>query len=212
MVHDPDVGIDQDDARQLLIWTKTFLYDCELLGKVESSTPAEDPDSKEKCQGCDGLLEVEWNYCPSCGQALKLVCSNCNRKLEDGQKLCGWCGTPVRVLCSEEKHASIIEYRSLCKSAWFDGVVNIRERELMEQKRLALGLSDTEAHEIEEDIAPRDALEYTHLVEGVLFGDGIITEQERHFLNEKKVSIGLDAWVAKEIEDALCSMIGNQSE
>ena len=57
----------------------------------------------------------------------------------------------------EEEHergkldAKVEEYRSLCKGAWLDGIVNDCERELLEKKRIELGFSQEEAQAIESE-------------------------------------------------------------
>jgi len=73
----------------------------------------------------------------------------------------------------------------------------------LRNKQLELGLRDEHAHQIETEVAPYNVLEYIHAVEAVLFGDEVITSQERLFLTKKAEELSIDPWVAQQVEDAL---------
>jgi uncharacterized membrane protein YebE (DUF533 family) len=94
------------------------------------------------------------------------------------------------------------EYRVYCEGSYLDGVVNIRERNLLDNKRLELGLTTEQADKIERQCAPENVVEYSRFVEGVLI-DGIITEDERAFLQKKIKELNLDSWVAEQIEQTI---------
>ena len=49
-------------------------------------------------------------------------------------------------------------------------------------------------------------MEYTRLVEGVLV-DGIITKDERAFLQKKAAELNLDSWLADQIEETSVEQI-----
>ncbi len=195
-----------DEAMQMLIWTRSFLYECGLVpsGHQQDSPPKADQPQKS-CAGCSGSIKEEWAYCPGCGMRLSLTCRSCKRILMPDFRICPYCETQVP-LCSEqaqqisEKVRS--EYAILCRGAWLDGIINARERLLLNQVRLELGLSDAEADDIEQREAPPGVINYLRLVEGAL-ADGVISKEERAFLNRKAASLGIDPADANELEEAL---------
>ena len=119
-------------------------------------------------------------------------CPCCGADLQSNWNYCPQCGAALR---ARE------EYRILCKGVYADGVANVRERILLERKRIELGLSWAEARSIERGCAPRNVLDYSRLVEGVSV-DGVIDEAERAFLRKKAQQLGIDEWLAGQIEQA----------
>ena len=103
------------------------------------------------------------------------------------------------------EHPAKDEYRFLCRGAYLDGIINVRERRLLDKKRMELGLSTEEAELIERKCAPDNVVEYTRFVEGVLV-DGVITEVERAFLEKKARQLHLNPGLAREIEEVALAM------
>ena len=195
--------LDEDDAMQMAYWLKIFLYDCELAGKPPAVPPVhKEARSFTECPCCSEPLKNTWNYCPQCGAGLRVTCEVCHRALAHDFKICPYCETVVQrrgVAVTDEVRKAREEFRILCVGAYLDGVVNIRERRLLENKRLELGLSTEEAERIKRDCAPDNVIDYTGLVEGVLV-DGVITDAEHAFLQKRAKEMKLDEWVAGQIE------------
>ena len=196
-------ALDRDDAREMAYWTKVFLYDCELVGEPPTIPPVpKDQSSPEKCSHCGCPLEEQWRFCPQCGIAMKMVCDACHRKLHPEFKICPYCETRVTWHAAgqdDETHRAQEEYRVLCVGAYLDNVANSREKALLSKKRLELGLAVEQAELIERACAPENVVEYTRLVEGVLV-DGVITDEERGFLESKAGNMKIDPWLAEQIE------------
>ncbi len=203
------------DACEIMYWTKLILYDCELAGaKREVLQVPEEQRVLSTCPMCEASVVEDWNYCPSCGGPLKLVCMNCQRALAPTFRICPYCETRVkREERSENKEIQSArkEYRITCEGAYLDGVVNFRERKLLNDKRLMLGLSDAEAYEIERQCIPPNILEYTRLLEGVLV-DGKIDDHEREFLTTKAKELGIDSWTTRQLEEVSLHLLGGVIE
>jgi RNA polymerase subunit RPABC4/transcription elongation factor Spt4 len=198
-------ALDESDAMQMAYWLKVFLYDCELVGRARTIVPIPaEARSLAACPYCNDPIKGDWKFCPECGIALKVTCSACHRVLAPDFRICPYCETKVRrrghVETDEAKRAQE-EYRVLCIGTYLDGVINVRERRLLDSKRLELGLTEDQAEKIERQCAPANVVDYTRLVEGVLV-DGIITDEEREFLQQKAKELNLDSWIAKQIEEA----------
>jgi hypothetical protein len=212
-----DTGIvDEGDAMQMLYWTKVLLFDCELAGEAPTVLPVpEEKRSKDECPYCEEPLKSEWNFCPECGAALKITCDACHRVLAPDFRICPYCESHVLRKGTAEPDSiqkAREEYRVLCIGSYLDGVINLRERSLLDGKRLELGLTSDEAEKIERDCAPENVVEYTRLVEGVLV-DGVITEEERSFLQKKAAELKIDNWASGQIEEVVDALrkksIGN---
>ncbi|MHA2231105.1 MAG: toll/interleukin-1 receptor domain-containing protein [Candidatus Hodarchaeales archaeon] len=181
--------LDSSSAMEMFHWLKILLYDCELVSTVHQgkeqlnyNKDAEKQTAPKKCSRCDQKIKKIWQYCPWCAAPLNV---------------------PVSAFVHEEKDdakRAREEYRTLCKGVYLDDVVTLRERELLNEKRLELGLTAEEAVRIENECAPKNIVDYTLLVQGVLV-DGMISEPEYAFLEEKRRELGVDQWVAKQIEE-----------
>ncbi len=203
---DSSNSLDEDDAQQMLFWTKIFVYDCELAGKSDTVKPVPGPILIYKdCPCCTQPLETDWNFCPECGVALKVVCEACQRPLAPDFQICPYCETPVTLRGGPDMdrvRKAKEEYRILCTGAYLDGVMNARERALLDKKRLELGLSADDVESIERQCSPANVLEYTHLVEGVLV-DGKIDDAEAAFLQKKAEQMKIDSWLARQIHEGV---------
>jgi len=197
-----DNNLDEKEALQTAHWLRVFLFDCELIGQAIKITPLHEPaNNNEICSYCNKTVNAEWIFCPQCGGSLSLKCSTCRRPLDPNFKICPYCETaiPKRGKAeNQEEDQAREEYRVLCVGAYLDGVLNIRERQLLEKKRLELGLSNEDATIIERQCAPPSVIEFTHLVECVLLDD-LINEEESVFLERKAQELKLDSWVAQQI-------------
>jgi RNA polymerase subunit RPABC4/transcription elongation factor Spt4 len=197
----------QDDAMQMLIWTRTFLYESELVSFEADALHCTQQTAVvvRVCSGCDESVQDGWIYCPFCGIRLSLTCRSCKRNLNPDFRICPYCETKVP-LCSdhliEVDEKARQEYAILCRGAWLDGVINAKERVLLDAIRLELGLPEDEAEKIEIQEAPPGVMEYAGLVEGTL-ADGYISEAERQYLERKAIELGVDLEVARELEQAL---------
>lgn len=200
--------LQEKDAMQMAHWLRIFLFDCELIGQKMKVAPLSDDETKlEACSHCQLGVQAVWKYCPHCGWPLRVTCNTCRRPLAHDFKICPYCETPLPKrgdIEDDEVSRAREEYRILCVGAYIDGVLNIRERQLLDKKRLELGLSAEDALQIERQCAPPNVVEYTRLVEGV-FVDGLITEEEAHFLQQKAREFKLDSWVAEQIVDYVVS-------
>lgn len=196
-------SLDEGDAMQMTYWLKVFLYDCELAGGAPTVVPVpKEARSLEECPFCKEPIKGDWKFCPECGVALKVTCEACHRVLAPDFRICPYCEAPVHRRGSaetDEGKRALEEYRILCMGTYLDGVINIRERNLLDNKRLELGLTTEQAEKIERQCAPENVVEYTRLVEGVLV-DEIITEDERAFLEKKAKELNLDSWTTDQIE------------
>ena len=96
-----------------------------------------------------------------------------------------------------------------------DGVLNVREKQILEKCRVKTGIDQGTADRIQRECAPPANLSYHNYVESAHI-DHIITLEERRFLDRKAEELGIDEWVKKEIEDAfqdqLLSTIETTSE
>lgn len=202
-------SLDEGDAMQMAYWLKVFLYDCELAGGAPTVSPIpKEARSLEECPYCKEPIKSDWKFCPGCGVALKVTCEACHRVLAPDFRICPYCETAVSRRGISETDASQRaqeEYRIYCVGCYLDGVINIRERNLLDSKRLELGLTTDQADKIERQCAPENVVEYSRFVEGVLI-DGIITEDERSFLQKKIKELNLDSWIAEQIEQTIIEM------
>jgi RNA polymerase subunit RPABC4/transcription elongation factor Spt4 len=195
----------EDDARDIAFWTKNLLYESKILGvDIRQRKPAIPSNPINVCASCNSSTTEDWHFCPQCGYSLKLECMACHKALQAEWRRCPYCDSPVRKTheTSADIHKLEDEYRTLSRGAWLDGVVSIRERRLLDEKRLELGLGSDVADRIERECAPPNVVEYSRFVEGVLV-DGIITDVEREFLDKKALQLGIDPWIAKQTEETL---------
>jgi len=179
---EPDI----DDALDMSRWTKAFIYDCELMKRKGMSVDAPKAEPKSgnvaTCEGCDCQVQEEWKFCPSCGVPTRLECHSCKNKVMEKWKVCYFCEEPLVKAESSDAYRVRWEYATICKGAWMDGVVNVEERAFLNKIQLELGIPASEAHDIEERVAPKELIEYQHYVEGFLV-DGEITAAERDYLD-----------------------------
>jgi hypothetical protein len=198
-----------DEAQHMFYWVKLFVYDCELAGEASKVAPVpEEERALQECPCCHFSLEAPWNYCPDCGAALKVICQACHRTLAPDFKICPYCESRVihqGVADMDRAQRAKEEYRVLCVGAYLDGVINIRERKLLNKKRLELGLSSAEAENMERQCAPENVFEFTRLVEGV-YVDGVIDETEKAFLKKKAEKMKVDSWVATQIIEEVIAL------
>jgi len=92
------------------------------------------------------------------------------------------------------------EYENICKGCWFDGIVNIKERQYMEFKRRELKLTFKEATEIENRVANKETIDYTREVEKII-SDGKITSSDRDYLKIKAKELGISPWLQNQVEE-----------
>jgi RNA polymerase subunit RPABC4/transcription elongation factor Spt4 len=53
-------------------------------------------DEEYKCSNCDKQAEADWNFCPFCGEPLKLKCPKCGKVWDREFEFCPKCSTPLR--------------------------------------------------------------------------------------------------------------------
>ena len=193
--------VDEDDARQMYFWIKCFLRDVELMtnGEGHSGTTHEAEPRSTVCGNCKGPIAESWKFCPQCGTSIFNICAECHRHLKPEWKRCPYCEAPVRGVVHGENAAAKHEYQLLCRGAYLDGFLNAREKKVLEEKRLELGLSVEETDALERICIPPPVLEYQHYLEGV-YANGFADERDRVFLTKKAVALGLDLDLAAEIE------------
>lgn len=200
-----DIDCNKENAMELANWTKVLLYECELVGAhidIGRDTNGGQPSSKT-CFHCEKKIKKDWKYCSWCGIPLNLNCEACGNKLEPGFKICPFCETRVSLVLASKggkMYKAHNEYGTLCKGVYLDDTVTLREKELLIEKRLELGLTVEETLNIERQYAPKNSLEYTGIVQGVLV-DGVITRNERGFLDEKRKELHVPKWIADNIEE-----------
>ena len=194
--------IDKEDTMELATWIKLLLYELEFVGAHISVSQPRPLSPSKKCFQCEKTIKKIWKYCACCGIPLHLECEACGNKLEPGFKICPFCETRVSLVLTGQKGKMFKvhnEYATLCKGVYLDEIVTLRERELLIEKRLALGLTVDEAQNIERQCAPENSLEYARIVQGVLV-DGVINQNEREFLDDKIEELRVPKWIADNIE------------
>ena len=197
--HQWNITQQRNNAEKMFQWLKILLYDCELAGNPLIVPPIPHKERVlQQCPECGQHFQQQWCYCPMCGISIIVTCESCHRRLEPDYKRCPYCEESVHrrpSRLSSDKDRARNEYRTLCKGAYLDGVVNMRERRLLEQKRLELGLSNEKAEEIERRCAPRNVWEFMRLVQGALV-DGRIDNREQSFLKIKSQELDVDTDIA----------------
>ena len=195
-----------DDALFISLWTKAFLYDCELVSKNIAVAPQSRQDSSISqsmdCSQCENGLEEVWIFCPFCGTQINPECRACNNKLKTEWKICPFCEEPIAEHDSAESTRMKWEYMNICKGAWMDGVVNAEERQYLDSLRLELGIDVDEATLIEGKVAPPASIEFMHKVEDFLV-DGEISQAERDYLDQLADRLGIDAMHYQSIEHSM---------
>ncbi len=205
-------SLDQDDATQMFTWLKLFLHDTGLLhvaGSAQEPTTMDAVSVSAECPACSNEISNRWHFCPFCGAARSPTCASCMRVLEPEFRICPFCESPVRGhdhADAQAKHHFLL----VCRGAYLDHVVNRREREMLEQLRLELGLTYEEAEEIERECALPGVLEYQGLLE-IVFLDGVIDERERTFLDRKAEALGLDPELVAHIEHAYLQTVSTDT-
>ena len=194
-----------EKAILMITWLKYFLIDTELIHKNHESA-FDFNESSTVCLPCNQKLKSNWLFCPKCGDLKNLNCHNCEKSISNHSlKVCPFCDEKIQTPRNSKVNISLSpkeEYENLCKGCWFDGVVNIRERQFLDFKRHELGLNFQEAMEIELKVAKKETLEYIIAVEEVS-ADGSITENDRAYLKIKAKELGIDRWIQKEVENNL---------
>ncbi|MDH7570345.1 MAG: tetratricopeptide repeat protein [Armatimonadota bacterium] len=61
-------------------------------------------EQPEACSGCGQPVRREFNFCPSCGVALRAVCPTCHGVMEPGWKFCVVCGTNPEAEVAMRRH------------------------------------------------------------------------------------------------------------
>ena len=191
-------------------YAKLFLHETEMIGDAKSVAPA-DPERDalglDACTACKKRLNRRWRFCPWCGTSCYNICDNCSRKLEATWRVCPYCESRVRGSGDTDMERAKHEYRLLCRGAYLDEVVNAREREMLEEKRLELGIAVDEAEEIEMTCVSPAMRDFTRFLEGV-YVDRLVNAQEREFLNGKIEGLGIDPAVAEETEREYRRLLG----
>jgi len=187
-----------DEALLMYLWVKILLYDTALLGRAAKAGTARKAPP-QRCPGCDMNLRKQWRFCPLCGRQLGSRCPNCDRDVEPGHKICRFCSATLEKMgagdLAKAKHA----YRQLCKGAYLDQVVGARERRVLEEKRLELGLSVRQTEEIEKTCVAPEVIEYGKLLE-LAFIDGRVNKHERKFLQASIERLRLEPELAEHLE------------
>ncbi len=192
-----------EKAILMITWLKYFLIDTELI-LVNHETAFDFNEDSTECVPCNQKLKTNWLFCPKCGELKNLRCHNCEKCITNHSlKICPFCDEKIKNPKHSRKDSTVSaeeEYENLCKGCWFDGVVNIRERQFLEFKRHELGLNYQEALEIELKVAKKETLEYISAVEEIT-SDGSITENDRAYLKIKAKELGIDKWIQNEVEN-----------
>lgn len=197
---------DEDDAMAMIRWAKSFIYDCELLTRgTDGSADKKKANAAPAgvCSECGFELMEEWKFCPMCSRPTKLECHCCKNPVQPNWKVCPFCEEPLaaKMETADELRARW-EYATICKGAWADGVVNPEERAYLDKIQLELGIPASEAHEIEEKVAPEELIAYQHHVEGFLV-DGEITAAERAFLDRMAERLNIPPYTCEAIEASM---------
>lgn len=186
---------------QMLIWAKIFLYEFELLSEKSLVAVAlQFPKIQKDCPRCGLRLKSKWAFCPECGSSRETRCRNCGRALPSDFKICPYCEMRTSISTYAPGNEAEAQYSLLCRGAWMDGVLNRRERKILETYRLKEGIEQSVADRIERQSAPIESLSYYNFVEAAHV-DKIITPEERRFLDLKAKELGLSEDIQQEIED-----------
>lgn len=192
--------VDGEDAEIMYYWVKTLIYDTELAGAASRGRRRAESTAKAHCPECKADTKPDWRYCPLCGVALATTCAECGEPLRPNWAICPACSAKVRGRLPPKERQARDEYRILCRGAYMDQVVNARERHVLNEKKLELGLSDEQAEAIERECTAQEIIEYQNFLTGVYI-DGSVNEVERRFLERKTQDLGIDSRLAGEIEE-----------
>ena len=197
-VHDSGKStIDAEDAMLMKYWLQLFLRDTRLVGRTGGPVmvAVEIPGS---CRNCQHVIDEEWRFCPMCGVSVHLSCISCGNAIEPTFKICPYCETPVRGM-SHAGARAIHEYELLFKGAFLDSVLTMEEEEMLEAKRLELGLTPEEADDVRARCVPPEIREYQELVEAA-YADGFVNPAERVLLDARRERLGINPAIASAIE------------
>jgi RNA polymerase subunit RPABC4/transcription elongation factor Spt4 len=195
-VHDQGASnIDQEDSLLMKHWIRILLEETRLIGRNKRATI---PRRARSCATCKAALNLDWSFCPKCGTCVRLTCISCENVLDPKFKICPYCETPVRG-ANQASAKAIHEYEMLFKGAFLDQVITPDEREMLEKRRLEMGLTADDAEEVHRRCIPQNIREYQRLVEAAS-SDGSINDAERALLARKADELRINSKVAKEIE------------
>lgn len=96
-----------------------------------------------------------------------------------------------------------------------DSVIDEQEQNSLERKRIKWGISEQRAKEIIQMCIPQFSETEQKYKEEILFcleEDGVITEQDRKYLERKRVKLGISEKRANEIEAMLCNKTLSEDE
>jgi hypothetical protein len=203
-VHNPNETISGEEAYEdFYLPVRRMLHKLELIGDVKSEAKVSKDKAKPltSCMldDCDFPLDETWKYCPSCGNQTSLFCTHCDEELNAKMKICPYCETHVTKISKKEKETNIDELRILVKGALLDNIINKSEKALLESKRIELGITEEIYEELMDTYLSDEVKKYTDHLESIAI-DGVVTVEEREYLDKKVKQLKLDPLVVKELE------------
>lgn len=184
--------INRQEAREMIFYTKVFLYD---TGLVEGRAEPEVFDLH--CPRCSHSVKDGFNFCPGCGSELIRICNTCMKDVRPQYKICPHCDTSLADRPGEES-ANKFTFRENVKGVWADWEVTPAERAWLEQRRLELGLTPREAEQIEASVIPESYRHFMNLIDAVNI-DGVIDEDEYDFLMGKRMEFNIPEITAETL-------------
>lgn len=204
-----------DKCIVITTWLKYFLLDTELIRTTEDINEDQSVFKDTNCKSCNTKMKDNWRFCPQCGDFSKFKCKKCKKSIDDSSlQICPYCDEQLENPFHRKSKLFFTpeeEYENLCKGCWFDGVVNIRERQHLDFMRRKLGISYEKAQEIERPHANLEVLEYTKEVEKII-SDGEITAQDREHLKICAKKLGVDPWIQREVENNIRQEFNERSK
>ena len=203
-VHHPNESMSAEDAMDdFYLPVRRMLHKLELIGAPKPVTKVVKQNQKSlancKIDNCGYSLDETWKFCPSCGNQTTLFCTNCDEELNGKMKICPYCETLVTKLSKHEQQTGIDELRILVKGALLDNFINKSEKLLLESKRVELGISEEVFEKMIDDYLPDEVKKYTDHLESIAI-DGIVSKEEREYLNRKIEQLSIDPLLVKELE------------
>lgn len=108
-----------------------------------------------------------------------------------------------------EDYSDVVEnsleerYAAMCRRFYCDSIPSAVQRSEMVNLQQNLGLSDSEAFQIEKNIMPREILELQIMIE-TIYSDGMMNENEKEHLHQKAESLGVAPELAGQLIQDYC--------
>jgi uncharacterized tellurite resistance protein B-like protein len=103
------------------------------------------------------------------------------------------------------------QYGDLCKKYYCNSIPSAQQRSELVALQQSLGLSDSEAKQIERKIMPREILELQVMIE-TFYVDGMMKENEKTHLHKKAKELRINSELAERLIEECCELMENTIE